>query len=366
MKTIRSSLLGSSIVVAGLSVCATTAVADLGDISVNSYSPGTIDVSSDGNVYTGPAIALVSLNAQLGVYLSAGDSGRVKSWKAWVKVKRESGAWIQFSNDFDSASYSIPRPKTVNTVALVKVPFGTISPFATDQCNGLANGLRSAGLTNSQIFAQDRLLTFAIDGALSYEMSGIPGSSAPPEVAPPFSSMKKFYIKCKAAPAPPPSNPTRTVPDIEQVNLSVRGTSLINGVCKLNLSGVIVGKSANQQVKFRYKDDKGHQSNIHTVMTDHSKTAMFAHKYDLVGTGPKHGKIHIDIEGENFNSAWKNYNVQCQANAPGGVTTGQPSGGARGSAIGGGKASPTRPDPLPSAPARINVIPVKPALKKAN
>jgi hypothetical protein len=129
---------------------------------------------------------------------------------------------------------------------------------------------------------------------------------------------------------------------------------------------VIVSKSANQQVKFRYKDDKGNQSNIISVMTDHSKTAMFAHKYDLVGTGPKQGKIHIDIEGENFNSAWKNYNVQCQANAPGGVTTGQPSGGARGSAIGGGKANPTRPDPLPSAPARINSIPIKPALKKVN
>ena len=369
MNKIKSLILGSCVVVASLNVIEKSAFADSGTIDVNSYSPGTIDVASNGANYTGPSIPLISLNAQLRVRLNAGDSGRVQSWKAWVKVKRSTGSWIQFSSDYDDASYSIPRPKTVDTVAVVSVPYGAIAPFATAQCNGLATGLRAAGLTNSQIFAEDRILAFAIDGALSYEMSGVPGSSAPPEVQPPFESMKKFYLNCKASPIvePEPTNPTRTVPNIEQVTLLIQGVSLLNGTCKLNLSGVIVGKAAVQQIKFRYKDDDGHQSDIKTVITDHSKTAMFSHKYDLVGTGPKTGKIHIDIEGENFNSGWKNYNVQCGANAPNGFSNGGTTGGgARGSAIGGAKAAPTRPNNLPNSPARVKTIPIKPALKKTD
>lgn len=211
------------------------------------------------------------------------------------------------------------------------------------------------------------MLTFAIDGALSYEMSGLPGPGAPSEVPPSFESMKKFYLNCKASPtvAPPPTNPTRIVPKIDQANLLVQGVSLLNGICKLNLSGVIVSKDAIQVVKFRYKDDEGHQSDVKTVITDQSKTGMFSHKYDLVGTGSKTGKIHIDIEGENFNSGWKNYNVQCITNAPGGFSNGGAmTGSARGSAIGGGKAVPTRPNNSSSAPTRLKTIPIKPALKK--
>ncbi|GJL86128.1 MAG: hypothetical protein DHS20C02_19030 [Micavibrio sp.] len=350
MKPMKKLALSAGILMMGLGALPMEAHADNASIQVNSYNPGTIDILSNGSAYIKPAIPLVSLSAQLGLQLDAGDSGRVKSWKAWVKVKRENGPWIQFTNDYDSASYSIPRPKTVLTVAPVNVPYGTLAPFAISQCNALANTMRGAGLSDMQIFSQDRVLTFAIDGALSYEMSGVPGSNDISEVEQSFESHKKFHLHCKAAPQPEPepTNPTRNIPDVDQASVSTNGVSTLNGACKLNLSGVIVTKEANTQVKFRYKDGAGHQSDIKTVVTDQTKTIMFNHKYDLAGTGLKTGKIRIDIEGETVSSPWSHYNVNCVANSPGGLVGGDGGGGTSGAAVGGAKASEKGPSTAPT------------------
>jgi hypothetical protein len=339
-----------------VSVAASPAYADTGYVSVNFINPGSIEVANDGSIYTAPVIPLISLSANLQVQLDAEVSGRVKNWKAWLKVKTENGFWVQFSNNSYSKSYPVGgRPKTVNTAAAINIPYGTIAPYAAAQCNVLADTLRGQGLSDAAIFAQDRIIPISVDGALSYEMTGAAGTSTPEEVH----DYKTFNLNCKAGQptrVPPVANdPTRNIPDVEQASLTILEVSTLGGACKLNLSGVIVTKDANKQVKFRYKDDAGNQSDVKTVMTDHTKTVMFNHQYNLAGTGNKQGKIRIAIVDDNFSSPWSNYDVNCNPNAPGGLVQDngvQTTDVARGAAGGFAPADPVNPDSnLPGTPA---------------
>ncbi len=184
----RGALFATALV-AGLLSAASPSYADLGIVNILSVEPGEIEVDSNGNDYTVPAIPLISLTAQLNVRLDAGISGRVKSWKAWVKVKPETGFWSviwkQFENDAAQASYSIPRPKKVNTTANISVPYSSLVNTVNSYCNSMADSLREQGLSNEEIFDQDRVITIQAQGALSYKMSGLPGPSHPEEYTAP-------------------------------------------------------------------------------------------------------------------------------------------------------------------------------------
>ncbi len=341
------------------------AKADTASVDVLSTSLGSIDVLSNGSTYNALAIPLISMNAQVRVKLDAQKSGRVKSWKTWIKVKSENGPWVQFSNNYDSASYSMPRPKTVNTVAVINVPYGTLQPFGLAQCNAMSAKMRNVGMSNAQIFSKDRAIDFNVHAAISFDMSGVPGENIGEEVR---ESYKKLTVNCKAEPykgptrkpVAKPDGPSRNTTSIKDAYLIVDGVSLSNGTCKLNLFGKIVGKEENQQIKFRYKDKTGKQSDIKTVLSGKG----FTHQFNLVGTGLKQGKIYIDVEGENFNSRQKSYSVNCTANAPGGFNTGPTGGGGgAGASAAGTETVPQQPSTAPIMPGTLKVIPRK-ALKK--
>ncbi|CAN0457469.1 unnamed protein product, partial [Laminaria digitata] len=253
------------------------ALADTGTINVLSVSPANIEIVSDGSKYIAPAIALVSLSATVNVALDADVSGKVKSWKAWLKAKAPGSFSVQFSDDGYSKSYPLgSRPKSVDTNVALSIPYGSLAPYATGQCNNLANSLRGQGLSESEIFGQDRVIVVGVSGALSYEMTGLSGVPVPPEVVPVppgVQTGQSFNLVCKASnptrlPSSGANNPTRNIPDVSQAFLSISEAGLLNGACNLTLSGVIVTKDANTQVKFRYKDDEGNQSSIKTVKTD--------------------------------------------------------------------------------------------------
>lgn len=298
--------------------------ADSGYIAVASINPTTIEILSNGDEYIGMTNPLASFTANVAVTLNAGVSGKIKKWKAWIKARRGSGFWVQFTDYAYSKSYPYgSRPKTVDTVVPISVTLGGMGAYLTAECNKYATGLISSGTkTKEEIFSQDAVLDVTIMGALSWEMSGIAGgNSIPGEVG----TDKILKLVCKATPpsrVPPPvaNDPTRNVPDVSQAFLTVMEVSTLNGACNLNLSGVIVTKDGNKQVKFRYKDAAGNQSDIKTVSTDHTKTVNFAHKYALAGTGNKQGKIRIAIVDDNFSSPWADYNVNCNPNAPGGLS----------------------------------------------
>ena len=311
-------LLGTALVATGIAASPSLA-AWYDHAAVVSHNPHVIEVESDGNNYTEPSIPLVSLSADLHVEIDAGISGKVKSWEAWLLAKPQTGSWVHFSNHAFTKSYSVgSRPKTVNRTETVNIPYGTLAPFLTGHCNVKANQLRAGGMSDAEIFGQDRTIKVELSATADAEYSGVNwGDEVPQEV---IFNNPSFDIICKKDPNPEPEvsdeGPTRGTPDVEQASLTVNEVATLNGGCKLYLSGVIESKEANTQVRFRYKDDDGNQSDIKTVSTDHAKTAMFSHQYAVAGTGNKSGQIRIDVVGETTTSPWTNYSVNCRQNAP--------------------------------------------------
>ncbi|MEP3244710.1 MAG: hypothetical protein ABJN40_11175 [Sneathiella sp.] len=315
------------------------ASADSSRIGIRSYTPGSVSVLSDGNGYT-KLSHLQNMNVKLNLYLSADTLGRVKDWSAWFNMRQEGGPRIHFNQYKDSASYSRPRPKTVTTVASVLIPALKIQSVAVADCQAHANKLRLQGLSAAAIYSKDWTLTYALEGSVTYEMTGAGGNRSDAEVED-FAANKKFRVICKASPGPTrnpaDSNPSRTKHEVKSASLSVQGVSTLNGACMLKLKGKIKGEKTRQKVRFRYKDGQGHQSEIKTVETKTLKTARFSHQYALSGGGLKTGKIRIDVEGSNVNSPWVNYSVNCsRGTAPGGFNT------------------PTTPRPVPGEAAPTN------------
>jgi hypothetical protein len=185
---------------AGNLMCAGTALADEMSSSVSSVYPKRIEVLSNGQVYTQPAIPLVSLSASLVVNIDSEFSGRIKSWKAWVSFNPQApanaSAVIHFSQHPHSVSYPAgSRPKTVSTRGVnINVPYGTLAPTLIAHCNALADKLHTQGMSNQEIFSQDRVIPVHVLSNLEADISGI-GTATPPEVG--ANIYKSFELVCK-------------------------------------------------------------------------------------------------------------------------------------------------------------------------
>src|SRR3546814_10165178 len=62
------------------------------------------------------------------------------------------------------------------------MPKADYAGFMVSACNFHADRLRQQGLSNSQIFGQDRSYKIAVWGGLEYEMSSLAGAIVPGEV----------------------------------------------------------------------------------------------------------------------------------------------------------------------------------------
>lgn len=191
----------AAILFAGNLAWAGAAMADTISSDVASIYPNRIDVLSNGVAYTQPAIPLVSFSASLVVNIDAGVSGRVKSWKAWItlnpKPPGNASANVQFSQHPHTASYPAgSRPKQVSTGGVdINIPYGSLAPFASGHCNWMANDLRNKGMSNQEIFSQDRVIAVRVLSEIEAEISGIAGAPTPVEVA--EHNIKTFDLVCK-------------------------------------------------------------------------------------------------------------------------------------------------------------------------
>src|SRR3546814_6817667 len=96
----------------------------------------------------------------------AGASGRVKGFRGGPKLSMVEGAWQHFEDHSHSESYGLPRPKTVMTASGFNMPKADYAGFMVSACNFHADRLRQQGLSNSQIFGQDRSYKIAVWGGL--------------------------------------------------------------------------------------------------------------------------------------------------------------------------------------------------------
>lgn len=178
--------------------------ADESSSTLLSYLPTQITkvgTNSSGTAYE--ATGLMYLSAEVQVVVDAEISGKVKSWNTWLKVRTENTFWVEFDDHAASKSYSIPRPKVVNTVASIGVPHASIAPVAVSYCNSMADELRGQGKSNEEIFSTDRTVQIAIISALTYETTGI-GGLVEATGSDDFSDFWKINLVCKGrVPAPP-------------------------------------------------------------------------------------------------------------------------------------------------------------------
>lgn len=102
--------------------------------------------------------------------------------------------------------------------------------------------------------------------------------------------------------------------------------SRFSGACKITLSGVIQTNLPNTTVKFRYEHTNGRKSDIKTVTTSHSKTAMFSHTYSIDNNpyDDEAGSIRMVGVNHNFKSSWKTYSMRCEDPATNQIQTETP------------------------------------------
>lgn len=277
----------------------TPALADEAATHVVKLLTPVIEIESDGEHYTKPVIPLVQVAASVNVALDAGISGRIKSYKAWLKFRSETSDWADFPQHATSESFALnERPKALNNNVYVSIPYGSHASYLVSYCNLQANALRHGGMTDQQIFSQDRPIEVGVHSDLQYEMSGVDGTVSTSALGGGWSILKKMTVVCKGVPparVPPPvaNDPTRDKPEVLEADLSIIEQHSLQGACAVSLSGVIRTGEPNTEVKFRYRSKDGRQSDVKTATSDHSAMAMFSHDFPLSPGGVRTGELRI-------------------------------------------------------------------------
>ena len=171
---IRRGLLAAT--VAAGSLAAGPVAADTSSTHIVNVITPVIEIESDGQHYTKPAVALAQIAASANVALDAEISGRIKSFKVWLKFRGETSNWADFPEHGHSETFPLhERPKSLNNNIFLSIPYGSHASYLVAYCNLQANALRHGGMSNTEIFAQDRPLQVGLLSALEYEMSGVNG-----------------------------------------------------------------------------------------------------------------------------------------------------------------------------------------------
>lgn len=295
-------------IIAGSAAFAGTAAADSGNIFVQWLNAPPIAVASGGSEYTEVVGSPAPILGSLMVELDAGASGRVRGFRGWPKLSMVEGAWQDFEEHSHSESYGLPRPKTVMTAFGFNMPKADYAGFMVTACNFHADRLRQQGLSDSQIFGQDRSYKIRVGGGLEYEMSGLPNVLPVPVEVLDWNSLPAVTLTCQrddSLDAPTAA----VVSEAILVADAARGATA-GGRCELQLTGLVVTQQPNLDVTFVYVDDKGQQSDLKSVTTEADGDIGFKHDYPL-SDGIKKGKLRIVGQSHAFTSNWAAFDADC-------------------------------------------------------
>ncbi|MFD2205988.1 hypothetical protein [Kiloniella antarctica] len=307
----------TSLLLAG-TILPSLAVADTAKTFLQWMSNPDITVANDGETYTAVVSPTEPLQGAFIVEIDAEVSGRVKSWKSWPSLALQPddpvtpGNWFPFLNNGDTANYNRPRPKSVNTAAPFFLDNGNYGFLAVTACNAEATRLSNLGMNNSEIFSQDRDVKIAVRGNLDYDTTGITGTQTPEEVES-WNSFKAITVTCLKS----DTSLDPVVQSIEEAILSAQTAQISNvsGACEMTLSGQITSANPNSQVRFRYHDNSGQQSDEKTITTNGAGLSNFEHIYPI-SANIADGQVRMIGTSHAFLSNWANYHVNCSA-APG-------------------------------------------------
>lgn len=187
-----------SILIASLATLAFAsgqALADTGSAQVTNATPKPIVVVSNGTEYTQVNGGELNISGKL-IY-DGGTAGRVKSWEVWPEITTGFGIHQQVANTKTfgklSQSYGLGnRPKTLNQNVNIKLNMSLVSSYALSMCNLQAASLRDQGMSNAQIFGQDRSVHFNVTLGRNVDASGAGSNKAIWEYSPPY----KMPVTC--------------------------------------------------------------------------------------------------------------------------------------------------------------------------
>ena len=333
----KTSLLAMAIL---LTICAPVraAINDDVDIAIGTATAPTIYVESNGESYTKLSSAKHGnqpITFEANLYIYAGLD-KIKSWAVAPRMRIFGKSWgWTFSEGRPpesgwgvvSKSYGVgDRPGKVEKTITLEASQNYIKSFAVNACNANAGKLRNQGKGNTYIF--DNEYTLEANTYYSHKISYVsisdPWTYADPAESSGSSSPKNAKIVCMkwgGAQTPQSANDLQAAVNVTRSSLTILETVTANGACKVNLSGMIETSATNAKVKFRYEHTNGNKSEVHTVTTDHSKTAFFSYKYDVPNNpnGGEAGSIRIVGVSPKFESAWKTYDMECNNPAPQGL-----------------------------------------------
>jgi len=210
--TDRAALYGT-LATLGWALAAGTAHADSGNVRFYQPSeprvfPDRLEIASEDGHYTGAVDGVGTVDTYVELRLDAGNVGRVVDWEVGMKSAAADvgGVWATEMKLPDRLAESYPigsRPKQLGRDLHLPVAF---SARGTAYCNAFADRLRSQGLTDGEIFAEDRSIEVRLVPTLVYEMSG-PSDiwDHAPVLSPP--ELALFELRCMASESAPPAPP---------------------------------------------------------------------------------------------------------------------------------------------------------------
>src|SRR3546814_14725282 len=124
-------------------------------------------------------------------------------------------------------------------------------------CDFRADRMRQQGLSNGQIFGQDRSYKIAVWGGLEYEMSGLPNVIPVPTEVQSWNSYPQVSLTCQrddSLDAPTAAVVSEAILVADAARGATRG-----GRCELQPTGFLATQHPTPHVTFVNVDAKGHQ-----------------------------------------------------------------------------------------------------------
>lgn len=281
-----------------------------------SISPDPIVVVSNGQNYTqlqGNTPVIIETRAFLDVEVT----GSIVSW--WVQPSIQTGVGIAtdvggmwFSRHTESYPYG-NRPDKVNKIIDLSVAASTLEDAAVSMCETIASGLRFNGMSNAQIFGQDRQAHFKVGLAHDQNLN-VPGSNQIViEGQPPV----ELGVICKAfaPPSLPGSNGgIASSLLIESAAISLMELPTKTGKCQVRTSLTVQSNKANTQINYRYVHSGGAISQTYGAITDQNGDFNVLRVWDIPKVqGTETGWFKVEGVSANFATNQAAYEMECQS-----------------------------------------------------
>lgn len=296
-------------------------IADIGDVYVNGTNPTTIKVRSNGQAYT-QIEPFGNLTIQARLNFDTGVVGTVKSW--WAEPVMANGYGIAtpvqgLGAYRQSKSYpAFSRPAFIGKNLVFSISSSNIRSGAVSMCNFQAGVLQGQGLSNEQIFGQDRYVKFDVWMVSSVDSTGA-GSNYIQWQYRPAQALRVQCSKWQGTQIPTVGNDLMVPLQVNKATMQLKEIVTLGGTCKVATQTMIVTTQANAAIKYRFVHSGGKKSKVFTVKTKANKIAIVSRKWDVPNKpGIEQGWMQIVGVSPGFKSNKAQYSMRCKAKGPGG------------------------------------------------